>query len=153
MRRIIESSIGIAWIICALLGPGIASAQQQKVQTLPQSNRAYDMSRETVLEGKVLQYTSAATAPPLGAHVSVETASGVIDVHVGKAERLAANHFSLVSGDSVRIVGENIAYGNGMQFVARVIQKGNQILEVRSTRGFPLAPVGKLGSRTEGGAQ
>ena len=110
------------------------------------------MSRETALEGKVLQYTPASSVAPLGAHVTVQTASGAVDVHVGNAKRLAANHLSLSSGDSVRIVGENVTYGASTQFLARVVQKGNQILEVRSTRGFPLSPIGKVGPRTEGGA-
>jgi hypothetical protein len=89
---------------------------------------------------------------PLGPHVTVATGSGVVDVHLGNARLLQANHLSLSAGDSIQIVGENVAYGAGTQFVARVIQKGNQIVALRSTRGFPLAPMGKLGPRTEGGA-
>ena len=110
------------------------------------------MSRETVLEGKVLQYTPASSVVPLGAHVTVQTTSGAVDVHVGNANRLAANNLSLASGDTVRIVGENVTYGKSTQFLARIVQKGNQILEVRSTRGFPLGTTAKLGPRTEGGA-
>jgi hypothetical protein len=148
----IALGIGTAWLTCALLSAGVASAQQEKAQTASQRNLAYDMSRETVLEGKVLQYTPASTVAPLGAHVTIQTSSGVVDVHVGNPHRLTANHLSLASGDSLRIVGENVAYGTGTQFLARLIQKGNQILEVRTTRGIILAPVGKLGPRTEGGA-
>jgi hypothetical protein len=76
----------------------------------------------------------------------------VIDVHLGNAKLLEATHFSLASGDSLRIVGENVPYGSGTQFLARVIQKGNQTLTVRTVRGFPLAPSGKIGQRTDGGA-
>jgi hypothetical protein len=153
MKRIVTLSIGTAWLTAVLLSAGIASAQQQaNVQTASQKNRAYDMSRETVLEGKVLLYTPASSVPPLGAHVTVQTAAGAVDVHVGNANRLAANHLSLSSGDSVRIVGENVTYGKSTQFLARIVQKGNQILEVRSTRGLPLGTAVKLGPRTEGGA-
>ena len=89
---------------------------------------------------------------PLGPHVTVSTGSGVVDVHLGNARLLEASHLSLSAGDSIQIVGENISYGSGTQFVARVIQKGNQTVALRTTRGFPLAPMGKLGPRTEGGA-
>jgi hypothetical protein len=152
MKRLTRIGIGGAWLAGALVLSITASAQQQRVPTVTIKNQAYDVSRESVLQGTVLTYTAAATAPPLGAHVTVQTSSGVVDVHLGNAQLLTANHFSLAGGDSVRITGENVAYGNSTQFLARVIQKGNQTLAVRSVRGFPLAPSGKLGPRTEGGA-
>jgi hypothetical protein len=151
MKRLTLIGIGGAWLAGAILFSATASAQQ-KAQIVPQKNQAYDVSRESVLQGTVLTYTAAATAAPLGAHVTVQTSAGVVDVHLGNAQLLTANHFSLSSGDSVRITGENVAYGTSTQFLARVIQKGNQALAVRSVRGFPLTPSGKLGPRTEGGA-
>ena len=153
MKRLNWIGIGGAWLAGAVLLSVVASAQtQQKPQISGPSNRAYDVGRETALEGKVVQYTEASTAPPLGAHVTVQTGTGVVDVHLGNAHLLTANHLTLSSGDTVRIVGENLAYGNGTQFVARVVQKGNQVLTVRSMRGFPLSPTGKLAQRSEGGA-
>jgi hypothetical protein len=153
MKRLNRISRGSAWLASAFLLCGIARAQtQQKMQISSPSNRGYDASRETAVEGKVVQYTPASTVPPLGAHVTVQTGSGTIDVHLGNAQLLAANHLTLSSGDTVRIVGENVAYGNSTQFLARLVQKGNQVLAVRSTRGFPLSPSGKFGPRTEGGA-
>ena len=145
------SRIGIVGLAGVVLLAAVAGAQQ-RAQSVPQRNQSYDVNRETVVEGAVLQYTASSTVAPLGPHVTVQTASGILDVHLGNARLLEANHFSLVSGDGIRIVGENVAYGTGMQFVARVIQKGSQVLVVRSTRGFPLAPGGKSGQRTDGGA-
>jgi len=146
-----QRCMGIGWLGAALLVSTAASAQQ-RAQNIPQRNQAYDVSRETVLEGKVIEYTQASRVAPLGPHVTVQTASGVVDVHLGNARMLEANHFSLASGDSIRIVGENVAYGTGAQFLARILQKGNQILAIRSTRGFPLAPSGKSGRQMPGGA-
>ena len=151
MTRLLQGRVGIAWLAGIFLLSTIASAQQ-KAQPVAQRDLSYDMSRETVLEGKVLQFAPASSAAPLGAHVTIQTGSGVIDVHLGSARLLEANHFSLASGDSVRIVGENVAYGIGTQFLAHVIQKGNQVLAVRSARGLPLAPSGKFGPRAGGGA-
>ena len=144
------SRMGIVGLAGVVLLAAVAGAQQ-RAQSVPQGNQSYDVNRETVVEGAVLQYTASSTVAPLGPHVTVQTASGIVDVHLGNARLLEANHFLLAGGDSVRIVGENVPYGTGIQFLARVIQKGNQVLAVRSTRGFPLAPSGKSGSRTEGG--
>jgi hypothetical protein len=151
MTRLLQGRVGIVWLAGVLLLSTIASAQQ-KTQTVGQGNQTYDIGRETVVQGKVLQYTPASSVAPLGPHVTVQTSSGVVDVHLGSARLLEANNFSLASGDSVRIVGENVAYGTGSQFLARVIQKGNQVLAVRSARGLPLAPSGKFGPQTGGGA-
>jgi hypothetical protein len=137
---------------CLLLLFGACAGAQQNARPVTQTYRAYEMSRETVLTGTVVKYTESASQGPLGAHATVQTSSGVVEVHVGNARLLDANHFSLSSGDSVRIVGENVAAGKNLQFVARIIQKGNQSLTVRSTRGFPLSPIGKLEPRKEGGA-
>jgi hypothetical protein len=151
MTRLSQWRVGITWLASVLLLSTIAGAQQT-TQTAAQRNQPYDVSRETVVEGKVLQYTPASSVPPLGPHMTVQTSSGVVDVHLGSSRLLEANNFSLTSGDSVRIVGENVAYGTGSQFLARVIQKGTQVLAVRSARGLPLAPSGKFGPQTAGGA-
>jgi len=150
MTRLLSWRVGTALLAGVLLLSTIAGAQQ-KAQSVPQKNLSYDASRETVLEGNVVQYTPASSVAPLGPHVTVQTSSGVVDVHLGRVRRLEANHFSLASGDRVRIVGEMVP-GAGTQFLARVIQNGNQVLAVRSTRGLPLAPNAKFGPRTEGGA-
>jgi hypothetical protein len=151
MTRLLRWRAGFASLTCALLLSAIASAQQ-KAPSVSQRNFGYDVSRESVLKGTVVQYTPSSSVAPLGPHVTIATGSGVVDVHLGNARLLEANHLSLSAGESIQIVGENVAYGTGTQFVARVIQKGNQTVALRSTRGFPLAPMGKLGPRTEGGA-
>jgi ABC-type uncharacterized transport system YnjBCD ATPase subunit len=78
----------------------------------------------------------------------------VVDVHLGDARLLAANHFTIQNGDSLRIIGENVAYGKGTIFVARIVQKGAQALAVRSVRGIPLsymAPRNGAAQKPQGG--
>jgi hypothetical protein len=154
MKRAIRSHWQVAGIAVALCFATVSSAQsaQQKTQTVSLNNRSYDVSRETVLEGTVVRYTPSASTKPLGAHVTLQTSSGVVDVHLGNAKLLSANHFSLAAGESLRITGENLAYGTTMQFLARVVQKGNQTLAVRSNRGFPLSPGNKSGTHAQVGA-
>jgi hypothetical protein len=62
----------------------------------------------------------------------------VIEVHLGDARLLAANHFSIEIGETLRIVGETLTTGNTTLFVARIVQKGTQALAVRTARGFPI---------------
>ncbi len=99
---------------------------------------SYDVKREVTLTGTVVAFIPASQIAPLGAHLTLQTRSGVLDVHLGDVRFLAANHFAIQSGDSLRIIGETVTYGKGTQFVARVVQKGTQALAVRSVAGIPL---------------
>jgi hypothetical protein len=144
-ERVMNPNIRI--FLCSALSAGAflmaASAggqqTQQKLQSSAPDMRAYDMARETVLQGTVTQYIASSTVPPLGAHVILHTSSGSTDVHVGSDKFLQTNKLTLSTGDAVRIVGEEVAYGDSSIFVARTIQKGAQTLTVRSARGFPLS--------------
>src|ERR1700730_3875709 len=119
-------SMGIGLLCVGLLFAGVSGAQTQKAQGAgPRQSQAYDVSRESVLQGSVIQFTAESSVAPLGAHVSVQTASGPMDVHIGSAKILENNRFTLAVGDNIKIVGEKLPYGNGSQFFARLIEKGS----------------------------
>jgi len=99
----------------------------------------YDTTRETVAEGRVLSHTVESATPPIGTHLILQTAAGAIDVHLGTASFLEANHFSLAKGDSVKVVGVSSASREGTVFLVRVIQKGGQSLVLRTAKGAPLS--------------
>jgi hypothetical protein len=143
MKLTNRNSIGILVLSLSLWLCFSASAQQAKQPDVRQL-QSYDLSREGSLLGTVVKYDSASTVPPLGAHVLIQTTSGQVDVHLGNARVLLANHFELNPGDNVRIVGENLAVGDGIIFAARIVQKGTQAIAVRNTRGFPLTPASAM---------
>jgi hypothetical protein len=139
--RLWFSSASLAGI---LLFPGFSGAQQKQVP-VAQASISYDLSRETVLEGTVVSFTSNSKIPPLGSHVTIQTASGPVDVHLGSEALLKSNDIFLAAGDSIRIVGENQPYGGGSFFAARVLQKGSQSVTLRNSNGIPLSPKRKVG--------
>ena len=144
----IVTLVGIA-LLCSL-----AAAQQKSSTGSHASLAAYDVRREVALIGTVQAYTSASQTPPRGPHATLLTAAGSVDVQLGNAQLLAANHFTIQTGDTLRIIGENLASGDGTQFVARVVQKGTQALVVRSVRGIPLsymAPRDAVAAKPQGG--
>jgi hypothetical protein len=130
-------------LLCAL-ALGLSAAAQQSAPTNAQRLISYDLSREVSLVGTVVKFEAASATPPLGAHVLLQTSSGPVDVHLGNAQLLKANHFELNSGDNIRIVGETLAIGNGTIFAARFVQKGGQAVTVRNAKGFPLTPASTL---------
>jgi hypothetical protein len=133
----------VAMLSCTVAGLALSVvAQAQQIQQIA-SHRvgaAYDVARESVISGKIVQYSAASSTAPLGAHISLQTSSGTIEVHVGNAKLIQASNISLQAGDSVSITGETVQFGNSIVFVARVIQKGSQSVAVRSKNGVPLLP-------------
>jgi hypothetical protein len=126
--------IGSAALAAAIL-LSTAAAQQRSSPVSPRPT-AYNTTRETLLQGTVLSYTEDSPLPPIGAHVTVQTSSGTVEVHLGPASYLRANHFSLSAGDSVRFVGASVLVNNGDVFMARLAQKGDQSIVIRSLRGY-----------------
>jgi hypothetical protein len=143
MKLTNRNKLGILVLGLSLVFCFSAVAQQAKQSDVPHL-QSYNLSREGSLLGTVVKYDTASTVPPLGAHVLLQTASGQVDVHLGNPRVLQANHFQLNPGDSVRIVGENLAVGDGVIFAARIVQKGTQAVAVRNTRGFLLTPTSSL---------
>jgi hypothetical protein len=139
MNDTIRTKIGILAFVIALGLCTFAAAQEAK-QPDTQQLRSYSVARESSLIGTVVRFDSASSTPPLGAHVLLQTSAGQIDVHVGNAKVLQAGHLELNAGDSVRIVGEPMALGDGTYFAARVVQKGAQAVAVRNTKGFLTTP-------------
>lgn len=143
----------LSWATALLLGTAQAlagGAQETAVQgrktqvearpaAVPARAFAYDAKRESVLEGTVMGYTEGGQIAPTGAHATVRTRSGDVDVHLGPASYLQANHFSLAAGEQVRFVGVNAVVNGKGVFLARIAQKGNQVVAIRSPRGSLLA--------------
>jgi hypothetical protein len=126
----------------AFLFSTIAGAQQ-KNQNSSLTNLSYDPGREVSVQGSVVSYSETASTAPFGAHVTLQTAAGVLDIHLGDPRLLASKKLTLAAGDAVRVVGENVSFGSGTHFVARLVQKGNQTVLLRSSRGLPLRPATK----------
>lgn len=120
------------------------ASAQQAMPSDAQLLRTYNATREISLVGTVVKYETSSAVPPIGAHATIQTASGQVDVHLGNAKVLEASHFTLNAGDNVRIVGEPMALGEGTYFAARIVQKGAQAVAVRNAKGFPLTPASTL---------
>jgi len=121
----------------AMVFCGGARGQQPAAEPAARTGE-YDVKRESNVIGTVVAYAANSKAAPFGAMAAVQTSSGVIEVHLGDQRLLAANHFSIETGDTLRVVGENLATGSGRLFVARILQKGTQALAIRTARGFPI---------------
>ncbi|HVH61670.1 MAG TPA: hypothetical protein VM709_15110 [Candidatus Sulfotelmatobacter sp.] len=134
----------LSLIFAGSLTFSLAVSAQKAMPSDEQLLRSYNASREISLVGTVVKYETNSAIPPIGAHLTMQTASGSVDVHVGNAKVLQAGHLTLHPGDNVRIVGEPMALGEGTYFAARIVQKGTVAVAVRNARGLPLTPASTL---------
>jgi hypothetical protein len=127
------------WIIAAAAIGLCGGARGQQPAGAPSARVGeYDVKRESEAVGTVVAFDANSKTAPFGARATLQTSSGMIEVHLGDARLLAANHFSIETGDTLRIVGETLTMGNTSLFVARIVQKGTQALAVRTVRGIPI---------------
>ena len=148
-----SATASLSWAMVLLFGPvqapsagaqeGAVQGRTAHLQTRPAEVHArpfaYDARRETILDGTVISYTERAEIAPTGAHVTLRTASGDIDVHLGPGSYLHTKHFSLAAGEQVRFTGVTAAVNGKSVFLARIAQKPNQVIAIRSPRGSLLA--------------
>ena len=139
-------------VFALLLFAGSAFSQQSSAVR----GQAYDVTREASISGTVVSYTVASATAPLGARMVLQTSSGQVTVHLGSSGFLEKNHFSLGVGDSVRVVGAPVSLDGQPLFLARVLQKGTQALNLRSLNGVVLGRQGTPSadqSSRQGGAR
>jgi hypothetical protein len=132
---------GSAAFAVLFLCASFAGAQQTQTAAA-QASSTYDLSRETTLVGKVVSYTAESAVPPIGAHATIQTVYGPVDVHLGSPKLLEQNHFTLEPGDTVHVTGEVITNGPTTTFAARIIENGSQSVTVRDTKGRVLGMPG-----------
>lgn len=131
----------MAGILLLSAGSLIAQSQGAPLERTASAAEAYDVGREQTLVGTVLTFSNTSQRSPFGPRLTLETASGVIDIHLGDARTLSEHHFAIQAGDTLRIVGETVRLPNNTsQFLARILQKGDQAVAVRTAHGFPIPP-------------
>jgi hypothetical protein len=142
------TAVALGFLALTSFAPHSLRAQQaqQKAQstagTSPAAGTTYDARNETMVQGTVVSYTTDSVTPPMGTRVLVQTGSGTLDVHLGSNKLLTAAKMTLNPGDSVRLVGANIALPNGGSFfAARILQKGAQSVTLRNSQGVVLKAV------------
>jgi len=131
--------LGICTTFAVFLVPGISVLAQQPRDEATSRSVAYSPTRETIVQGSVLSYTENSSALPIGAHATIQTATGTVDVHLGPGSYLRANQFRLTPGDPVRFVGTLARRGKEAVFLARAAQSGSRAITIRTAQGFLLA--------------
>lgn len=100
----------------------------------------YDPSTEITISGSVdeVQQMAARGRGMGGIHLTVDTATGKLPVHVGPAAFVSSKNVTFAKGDVLTVVGSKVTMGGQEVVLAREITKGDQVLTLRDAKGFPL---------------
>lgn len=103
------------------------------------AGRMYNPNTVVQIEGRIKSITR---VPSRGAHegihLSVQTATQTIDVHLGPSWYVEGQGMKLEQNDFVQITGSQVTYGGSKIIVASKVMKDNKTLELRDQNGFPL---------------
>ena len=72
-----------------------------------------------------------------GTHLFLKTDNGPIEVHVGPANYIASQQFSLAAGDVVEVIGSKVKMQDKDIVLAREIKKEGKTLVLRNAQGMP----------------
>jgi hypothetical protein len=98
-----------------------------------QADRIYNSAAVETVQGSVIDV---ATARVRGLHITVKTSRETINIHLGPESYLKGK-ISLSRGDSITAVGSRFRYDGKDVIIAKSIQKGQIIVELRDENGTP----------------
>ena len=102
-----------------------------------QSPSRYDVTAERAISGVIKSVGSFPAADgSVGVHIDLKTADGLLDIRVGPAAYVGQNNFWFFADDPIVVIGAKEPQSDGA-ILAKVIQKGSQVLVLRSDSGVP----------------
>lgn len=153
-----SKSLFITALAVCLAGILPAHAQSQAATTAVPAGAAeafpaYDLAKEINIQGAVQKIEVVTEAGLLGTHIQLQTAKGIVDVHLGSAPVASAKTLSLVTGQTVSITGMMADSDGKSVLLARVLTTSNHIFILRNEHGLPTRAIMPRGSSASGIAQ
>lgn len=139
MEKVIRGTRLLAMLVIASAAPPVFANTQS---TLPKPTVVapkYDVANEVMLEGTVQSVMRKPTPGMMfGGHLMVSTAQGTVDAALGRFGLSRPGAASLAPNQHVKLIGLMTTFRNQRVLLTRLIECGNQTIEIRSERGFAL---------------
>jgi hypothetical protein len=98
----------------------------------------YDRSTEVAVSGTILHVVSfPAPDGSVGVHFDLETPTGLVNVHVAPAMFIGQGNFWFFADEQVEIIGTPASIDGNIAFLAKSVQKGSSVLQLRNDDGTP----------------
>jgi DNA polymerase III alpha subunit len=100
--------------------------------------RNYNPATEVTVRGTVEEVRQVTRGQGWsGTHLTLQTDTGKLDVHLGPSRFLEAKKFAVSKGDQVEVIGSKVQYQGQDVLIAREITKGDHRLTLRNAQGIP----------------
>jgi hypothetical protein len=128
------------WVcgLAVLLMPFGAKAQSAIPSNNQLSSPVYDLNKEIKIQGTIEKIVSSTNGGPVGSHVLVSTADGMIDVHLGASAAVSAKNLGLSTGQNIEITGMMATMGGNSVLLARILTTSSHIYMLRNEHGVPV---------------
>jgi len=102
-----------------------------------QSPSRYDRTAERAISGTIKSVGAfPAVDGSVGVHIDLKTADGLLEIRVGPAAFIGQNNFWFFADDPIVVIGAQEPQSDGT-VLAKAIQKGSQVLVLRTDAGVP----------------
>jgi hypothetical protein len=98
----------------------------------------YNPAAEVTVSGKILHLASFPAADGgVGVHFDLQTAAGMLNIHVAPAMFIGQSNFWFYADSDVEIVAVKVALDGNKYFIARAVTKDGKTLTLRGSDGKP----------------
>lgn len=146
-------------LVLAVVAAAPAKAQEADSSTAPSARAntmvpTYDVTKEVKIEGTIQKIDASGTAGPIGTHILIQTAQGVVDAHLGFGSAAKPARLGISQGQSVTVTGMMQNFGGANVLMARILTTPNHIFVLRNEHGIPVrgVPRGSMTSRPSFGS-
>lgn len=132
---IVGTIFAIAVIAVVLLVFGVVSFQRPLAT---QGAALYNPANEMVVKGTVggfENFTCPVGDHEVGSHIALNTADGVLIIHLAPARVMRSQPFSFAVGDQLQVVGAKFRFRGQNGIIAREITRGNEMMVLRDHDG------------------
>jgi|GEM_PF-1416007 len=122
-----------------LVGAGVAQAQTRSSRSKTNTMvPVYDMAKEVKVQGTIAKIDGFGASGPIGTHILIQTADGLVDAHLGFGPASSPKQLGLFVGQSVAVVGMMETVGNTSVLMARILTTPSHIFVLRNEHGLPI---------------
>jgi hypothetical protein len=123
-------------VIALLMFAPLALAQQAQRTDRP----TYDPSTVEEIRGTVrsVEMQPSQNGPGYGVHLTLAVGDETVPVHLGPSWFIDNQDQHLAQGDEVEIVGSRVTRGGAAFVIAREVRRGDDVLVLRDTAGYPV---------------
>ena len=142
----------VSKVLLSILAIGIfsvvATPAQSVTPSADSSMTPYDLSKEIKVQGTIQKIETAGTTGPIGTHILIQTAQGVVDAHLGFGSVATPTNLGVAEGATVTVIGMMQPQGANSVMLARVLTTSSRVFVLRSERGIPVRAIPSGSFRT-----